>query len=90
MVGVSTWTLSSWFEPPNGSVKKPVEHNNQPWRDVTVTAKAKAMVVQSPKDDEADVTTTTTTTTLMTTTTNKMTKNNDDDDDEMTRTKTTW
>jgi hypothetical protein len=44
---------------------------------MTVTATAKAMLVQTTKDDEVDVMTTTTTT-LMTTTTNKTTKNNDD------------
>jgi hypothetical protein len=56
---------------------------------MTVTATAKAMVVQSTKDDKADVMTKMTTTTLMRTTTNKMTENNDDDDEKITMTMTT-
>ena len=53
---------------------------------MTVTATAKAMVVQLTKNDKANVMTAGT---LMTTTTNKMTEKNDDNDDKMTMTTTT-
>ena len=56
---------------------------------MTVTETEKAMLVQTMKDNKADVMTTMTIKTLMTTTTNKTTENNDDDDDKMTTTKTT-
>ena len=72
---MSTWTLSSWFDPPNGFVGKNCGMRQQSTlRDMTVMATATAMGVQTTKDDKAGVMTTKTTTTLMTNTTNKMTK----------------
>jgi hypothetical protein len=47
VVGVSTWTLSSWFGPPNGFVEKSYGMTQQPTScDMTVTATTKSMVVQ--------------------------------------------
>ena len=56
---------------------------------MTVMATAKAMVVQSTKDDEANVMTTMITTMLMMNMTNKMSKKNDCNDDKMTMKTTT-
>jgi hypothetical protein len=48
VVGVSTWTLSSWIGPPNGFVEKSYRTTQQSTScDTTVTATAKSMVVQA-------------------------------------------
>jgi len=75
VVGVSTWTQSSWFKQLNGSVKKIRETRQQSTSpNMTATETAKAMVVQATKDDKADVITAMTTTTMITTTSNKKKK----------------